>query len=348
MDMDTITITSCTRKRLFLVSVILFSVFCRISFIPVADFSVTNAKHEDGDANAGSQCAIFYHAYINPEMVYHSLGIVYEQLAQWQASRHANVTLYYTHLGDTTIPFPCPGHSHCELLHQNLTGWEGDTLAKISEYCQEHPDHNVIYLHSKGSFHPHEDNNRLRKILTKSALSDQCHQGLSNTQCNACSARFSPLPHWHTPGNMWTAKCSYVEKLYPIRDFEARVTEIVVQQFGPEWKTKVPDWSVGAGRFANEHWVNTHHQVYPCDVYPDIQWFYGYMLLDVDLPLELLGKAPRNFTASTMHQFMMVNNVFRPPQIRLTYRLHELQQIYNAEPANDSFVWSWYQQADLL
>ena len=30
--------------------------------------------------------------------------------------------------------------------------------------------------------------------------------------CDVCSLRFSPLPHQHVSGNMWLARCSYVER----------------------------------------------------------------------------------------------------------------------------------------
>lgn len=252
-------------RSFFLVFILVFGVLVlqwqtRMS-TAFASFSTTAALYTDDDP--GLQYAIFYHAYISPENIYHSLWIVHEQLSQWQASRHANDNSYYTHLGDATLPFPCPRYGRCELLHQDVTGWERYTLAKIFEYCHEHSDHNIIYLHSKGSFHPREENNHLRKVLTLSALSDQCHQGLSNTQCNVCSAHFAPIPHWHTPGNMWTAKCSHVKKLYPTRDFEGRVREIVQQlhQIDPEWREDPPDWCVGTNRYVDEHWVHTHPEV---------------------------------------------------------------------------------------
>jgi hypothetical protein len=60
--------------------------------------------------------AIFYNAYINPENVYLSIGVIVDQLAIWRASRYANATLYYSLLGDTSISFPCPANGKCQKL----------------------------------------------------------------------------------------------------------------------------------------------------------------------------------------------------------------------------------------
>ena len=213
-------------------------------------------------------------------------------------------------------------------------------MAKLQEYCQEHSDHNVIYLHSKGTFHANDANNRLRNLITLAALSDECYVGLNNTTCNVCSVRFSPIPHWHTPGNMWTAKCSYVEKLYPILDFDAAVTEIAAHYLTN--CSFCPDFSVGSGRYANEHWVHTHPQVNPCDVYTDLEFVAGYPSLGDVLPPFSLSNAPRTFPGLQSMDFMT------GPQVRLTYRLYEMEQLFNATPTNDSFVWNWYQQENIV
>jgi hypothetical protein len=114
-----------------------------------------------------------------------------------------------------------------------------------------------------------EESNRLRNLVTLSALSEECVEGLNNMQCNICSARFSPFPHWHTPGNMWSVKCNYVEKLYPILVFEAKEAELA-EQFLKDCPGCI-DWSIGTGQYAN-HWVYIHPRVNPCDVFPDLHF----------------------------------------------------------------------------
>jgi hypothetical protein len=95
-------------------------------------FILNPSKKEKDHANDSVTYAIFYNAYVNPDNIYHSLGVITEQLAQWQASRHANATLYYTHLGDASISFPCPKKGDCELLMQQDTGRQEDTLEKLT------------------------------------------------------------------------------------------------------------------------------------------------------------------------------------------------------------------------
>jgi hypothetical protein len=121
------------------------------------EFNIVDTKNEEDN----EIYAIFYHAFINPANIYLSLGIISEQLMQWQESRHANATLYYTLLGDSSATFPCPKKENCKLLTRKSDGWEEDTLSKLQEYCQQHPDHNVIYLHSKETYTSNALNNRL-------------------------------------------------------------------------------------------------------------------------------------------------------------------------------------------
>jgi len=95
----------------------------------------------------------------------------------------------------------------------------------------------------------------MRKFLTRGALSQVCmNMPLS---CNVCSSRMSPLPFAHTPGNMWLARCDYVNTLIdPLKFEEAMRT-----------KVNLGGWGCDAmGRHAAEHWVHSHPRVKPCDL----------------------------------------------------------------------------------
>jgi hypothetical protein len=289
--------------------------------------------------------AIFYNAFINPDNVYLSLGVIVDQLTLWQASRYASVTLHYMQLGDTSVSFPCPANGKCRELLDTKSQWEEATLGPLYDFCLQNPDHNVIYLHSKGTLTTsREINHKFRNLLTLAALSDECYDGLHNDsfKCNVCSARFSPVPGWHNSGNMWTTKCSFVAMHYPIMDFEPKLREIsdyYLRNFSNY--TDYPEWSVGTGRFANEQWIHTHPQVRPCDVYTDVSFVAGYPdELAVVIPPFSLETAPRHFPALPS----LVRNLLPGPQVTLTYRLYELQQLYGTIPSNDSFAWTWYQQ----
>ena len=145
---------------------------------------------------------------------------------------------------------------------------------------------------------------------------------------------------------MWAAQCRYIQKLYPIMDFEVAVNQTV--QLYLSDCIDCPDFSVGTGRYANEHWLHTHLQVNPCDVYPDLRYFSGYPGFKTDdLQPFSLAKAPRQFPTIKNGRFLKSEWT---PQFLLRYRLQELQQLYNMTPGKDSFAWTWYknQKSNLL
>ena len=57
------------------------------------------------------------------------------------------------------------------------------------------------------------------------ALSKECAMMPEDT-CNVCSSRFSPVPHPHTSGNMWLARCDYIKKLIDPLIFEAAMNSL--------------------------------------------------------------------------------------------------------------------------
>ena len=44
--------------------------------------------------------------------------------------------------------------------------------------------------------------------------------------CNVCGASYSPLPYAAFHGNMWLAKCSYVQKLVTVKELSQRLGDI--------------------------------------------------------------------------------------------------------------------------
>ena len=109
------------------------------------------------------------------------------------------------------------------ILQHDDEGDESQTLGLLCQHCVENPSDTVVYLHSKGSFHAKEENNRLRR------LSEECAH--VPDQCNICSSRFSPLPYPHTSGNMWVAKCVYVRKLINPNEFQQKINGRYVQRW---------------------------------------------------------------------------------------------------------------------
>ena len=153
--------------------------------------------------------------------------------------------------------------------HHYEAGGEEQTLRNLWEYCKANPHFNtkVAYLHSKGSYHPMPQNEKLREFLTSGALSTEC-ANLPNS-CNVCSSRMSPLPHPHTPGNMWLARCSYISKVFdPMSLSEGKLPDYMREDNACK----------GRGRYLMEHWVHSHPSVRPCDLYPGkFTWAYNFI-----------------------------------------------------------------------
>ena len=260
---------------------------------------------------------IFYNIFIPPdEDPQRALNLIRQQLALVQ-QQYNHVPLLYVLIGNGTtavvdqIQQMCG--AHCQHIQYAKQGDESLTLQALYEYCQQQPLSTantklVTYIHDKGSFHPSSNNDKLRTMLTKAAMSDDCqnihllhNQNNISTrpqECNVCSSRFSPVPHFHVPGNMWTAKCDYVRKLLPPKEFVNHMNRLVAyvrqnfqkQQQGDEQSQNNPKnlfpnitpyqirlgWPLGIKRYAYEHWLGSHEDLQPCDVYPDPSYQFGY------------------------------------------------------------------------
>ena len=155
-------------------------------------------------------------------------------------------------------------------------GSEYLSLTKLWDHCQEHPEENsiVTYMHSKGSFHPKPENDRLRNFITRGATSKECVasvlgrskiNGTKDNICDVCSSRFSPLPHPHTSGNMWTARCSYIAKLPDPRSFEEQMNRFAESAGVSHYHPSL----FGFERYSAEHWVHCQPEAKPCDLYPN-------------------------------------------------------------------------------
>merc|ERR1719195_437933 len=153
-------------------------------------------------------------------------------------------------------------------------GWEYHTHYELFKYCQRNPAEQVAYIHTKGSYNPRSNpGGRLRRFVMKGVTSKECYN--TTGKCNVCASRFSPSPHPHIPGNMWSAKCSYIQKLANPMWFQQNMSLVYAMPHRPHPQ----DWAIGANRFAAEHWVGSHPQLEPCDVYAGAPaWGGGYPL----------------------------------------------------------------------
>ena len=232
-----------------------------------------------------------------------------------------------------------PPSIDARLLKHYTRGDEALTLHDLWRYCR-HKDtrlqQKVIYLHSKGSYHPHNANDQLRAYLTRGALSHECST-MPFEKCNVCSSRMSPMPHPHTPGNMWLSRCDYVRQLIDPKHFQAAMRRVM-----RKWKMLDANLAcMGADRYAVEHWVHSHPMVQPCDVdgWSNYTWNYDG-IPGTDFPLALLP-APRFRPLS----FYMKSGVCEGDVAgtSLNKRLSEYAILYGQAPPHGWFGWDFYE-----
>jgi len=230
---------------------------------------------------------VFYNVYADPNHPSLASEIVEEQMGQLRPEHKVLVRSIGARLGREafdgkdfehsfggartllarSVAAPVYGphrHRSVTFLQHNDTGDETGTLKYLWMHCQDNED-TVVYIHDKGSFHPTETNTLLRKFITRGALSEECSN--MPASCNVCSSRMSPLPHPHTSGNMWAAKCNYIRKLFDPSKFAAKMSLI----YGGGENS-----CIGTGRYAAEHWVHSHPSVKPCDLSANDKFMWGY------------------------------------------------------------------------
>ena len=228
-----------------------------------------------------SQSHIFLNVYLNPQNPSNGLKIVQEQLGQVrEALGEDSYSLHYTLIGANTNGSLCNKTDHagvCSMLNHFQRANEEVTLSELHKHCRENPNDVVTYLHNKGSFHSSLENNRLRRMNTKAALSNECRSiGRDDMTCNVCSLVFQSFPHSHVCGNMWTAKCDYIQGLVSPLEYESWrremcrtvVTSYQKQSFCPPSVENITDSrDHGLGRFAMERWIASHPRMTPCEVF---------------------------------------------------------------------------------
>jgi hypothetical protein len=237
---------------------------------------------------------VFYNIFIPDDRSKKGTGtqraynIVSEQLLQLaqsyvggylgQAAYVANstsVTVHYTTIGPSDLltetemndPSKFCGmypNIHCRHLGHFTEGSEAYTLEQLRQHCVGHPSERVVYLHSKGSFHPRELNEGWRKALTFAATTKECVDPPDDS-CSVCGILFYTQFTTFVPGNMFAAKCEYVSKLlspldeYPKKQREAIGDALVLRarrQLTSHFLHDAVDY-FGLDRYSAEHWIGT-------------------------------------------------------------------------------------------
>jgi hypothetical protein len=349
---------------------------------------------------------IFYNAYLPLENTTEASAIIEEQLQQINNSHGAtrpglapvkiNLLTIGDPIGAEKVRAYCSTETNldCEHLQHHEDGsFEDVTLSRLYDFCsnQETDDNKldpstsphdpiVVYLHSKGTYHPSERNDHWRRYMTDAAMSQECLEfqdqhgreiapttnisSTHNTQCNVCGFLFHPIWTPFFPGNIWSAKCSYIRKLMHPQVFknqsestadkavalmrEGRFTMNLLSPF-----LEVGGY-LGRERFADEHWVGSHPSLVPCDLAPRpylMKWVHPRLRNSFRAPPLEWSVAPRHginedwlFLQGLQKKYRLVAD----PDWRhrefflLPGALWKWITWYDKVPPASSYVWKWF------
>jgi hypothetical protein len=305
------------------------------------------------NVNVGHETVIFFNIYINPSNVSRSLEIVQEQLSERRkAMSAATVPLYYVTIGArnfTTmskpgVDQPIEDCSNCHWLEHLDEGTELNTLHHVYTHCLSHPKDIIVYLHNKGSFTQSEQNDKLRWHLTRSLFLPDCLHNLGNF--TSCSAKFSVSPFFGYVGNMFNAKCEYIQKLIPPFDFSSEMEQVLddmrkdkehadyFHYGGNNFSMERPSW-LGTGRYAAEHWIASHPSIRPAQVYPNNK--FTYRIKDLSYQWK-----PNMRSADISRKEIHFTETNLPPWFHLVGKLYQWKHLYDAKPDNSSWIWDLY------
>jgi hypothetical protein len=309
-----------------------------------------------------------------------ALSIVREQLARKSTAPGqaiASAPIHYTLISpnqkdSAKVQQVCDDlQQDCRLSGYNETGDESLTLQTLHDHCNDHPEDLVTYIHDKGSFHNKPENVNFRRMLTQAVFSNECQANMTELGCNFCGARFSPIPHAHMPGNMWTAKCDYIKKLIRPDAFVAAMDAMVdhfvkAHEVDPSiprpGSNKQPSYveillgshpishpsHTGIGRYAMEHWLGSHPSMLPCDVYPGVYDWKYLNLPDSKTPwVPDLKTAPRFPLNKTTVSLPFLRTRKDPVWFCGPAKLLEYGFLYNNElPPPQSYIWTLYDESN--
>ncbi|KAL7432313.1 hypothetical protein ACHAXH_002531 [Discostella pseudostelligera] len=251
---------------------------------------------------------IFYNLYIPDETegVQHVIEVVNEQLGQVSTSlkqlpRHQRrAVVFYNVIGNASafsekkmkrLCNELKPKLHCKQIGHYEVASESVTLQEIYDYCQDDDvaDARVTYLHAKGSYHQTVVNTNWRRTLTDAVVHRDCLFP-PDDQCNVCGAQFYTRFATMFPGNMWTAKCSYIKQLLPPLEggvYDKLKNESIIKflkyRLWGQLKTTLLKDRVdyfGLGRYRLEHWIGSHPSIVPCELHS----------VDVNLESMIIGK----------------------------------------------------------
>jgi roadblock/LC7 domain-containing protein len=276
----------------------------------------------------------------------------------------ANATVHYSRFGALDIDWPGCGNRTCLEIVAQPKGDEVMILQPLHEYCVKNTLDRVVYIHSKGTYTATRSNEVLRNVLMKAVMSTECiDMANSDGTCNTCSTQLQALPFTCYTGNMWVAECAYVKKLIPPKDYEPAKQKIhkevsnATKRIGNSkffkvnldngtttfkfkettfWQIERESWFGGA-RYAMEHWLGSHPDLKPCDV---------FSRSDPGTPTIGYSAKKLNVTALVPRLRVSMKGAFAEggfqPWFMHEGKLYEYKALYSKVPDNSSWFYRYF------
>ena len=213
--------------------------------------------------DAGGKLVGFYNVFKREEDFFERIIKEQVQFLEDSGLSAASQTINVVYFGPKLHSFSVPTNSSNFVISTKSSshGDERVTLQLLFDHCTKNRYDRVFYIHSKGTYHPSDENDLLRRNLMKAVVACWRLNGVAGS--DVCGLRASPLPHPHYSGNMWLARCDYISKLHAPLTFE-QAMDLATQERRPRCHPAF----VGSSRFSQEHWVLSHPSVIVSDVLP--------------------------------------------------------------------------------
>jgi hypothetical protein len=321
----------------------LFSITSSVDHGASHQSALTRYSNPSLESSAHSSIPIFYNLFIGKkEDIPWVAKLMREQLeSNFIPGIHGPVLVNSIGPVSNLSTLQLPPSIDARLVKHYSQGDEVLTLHDLWQYCRRNDTHlqqRVIYLHSKGSYNPKKENDQLRAYLTRGALSRECST-MPIDKCSVCSSRMSPMPHPHTPGNMWLSRCDYVRQLIDPQQFTEAMQRVITK-----WKMLGQRaFCMGYDRYAVEHWVHSHPTVQPCDVDGSSNYVWNYDgIPDTNFSLDL-QPAPRFRPYSVFVKSGLCKGNLGGTSLH--ERLAEYAILYGQAPPDGWFGWDFYEEA---
>lgn len=331
-----------------------------------------------GAGERKADIAVFYNLFIPFNKTGDELQLAFaairEQIGQIGSSTQSQVLLSIVNIGQTIeeemVQDICANYKHltCTRKRYYEKGFEDLTLAALYDHCQENGNDEVIYVHNKGSFHSQLQGgwgyirqDVWRRMGTMAAASELCLKPLNDDTCDFCGLIATPLPWLHVPGNFWSARCSYIQKLLHPQKYQNAMNQ---------YRQEVAEPSVNNGsismvfqirgkrcfgdeRWAAENWIGSHPSVRPCDL-ANVSDISHWQKVDRNSSQFSFSLAPRQNMEYMMSKSLprIPPRVLKRPYLRLRDfhllggMIHRWQRFYNLTTADVApWVWKYYPDA---